>query len=118
MKFSQSTYDFLQKLVRVGLPGLATLYLGFADLWNLPNAIEVAGSLTLLAVFLGSLLTKSSADFKRTNEPAAGFVQQTGVDPDTGIPSLALTLSKLPQELLDKKTITLKVDNPSPPPVV
>lgn len=118
MNFSEPTYDFLQKVVRVALPGLATLYLGLADFWGLPKPVEVAGSLTLLAVFLGGLLTKASSDFKRDNEAEAGFVQQTGVDPDTGIPNLALTLSKVPQELLDKKTITLKVASPANPPVV
>lgn len=115
MKLSQTVYDNLQWVVRVFIPLFITFYVGVDQFFNLPKETEVAGVLGLAAVFLGGLLTKSSSDFKKHNEPHAGYIQQTGVDPDTGIPDLGLTITKLPQELLDKDTITLKVDTPAPP---
>lgn len=116
MNLSQTAYDRLQWVIRIFIPSFVALYVGVDQIVGLPKAVEVAGVSGLLAVFLGGLLQKSTADFKKTNEAEAGFLQQTGVDPDTGIPSLGLTITKLPQELLGKKTITLQVDNPHPSP--
>lgn len=113
MKLSQAAYDRAQWFIRIFIPAFITLYIGVDQFVNLPKETEVAGIAGLLAVFLGGLLAKSSADFKKNNEPHAGFIQQTGVDPDTGNPDMALTFTKLPQELLGKKTITLNVDTPA-----
>lgn len=111
MKLSQSTYDSLQWVIRVFIPAFITLYIGVDQFVDLPKETEVAGIAGLLAVFLGGLLVQSSAAFKKENEPAAGYIRQTGVDPDTGIPDLGLTVSKLPQELLEKKTVTFHIDS-------
>lgn len=118
MKFSQSTYDSLQWVIRVFIPAFITLYIGVDQFVNLPKETEVAGIAGLLAVFLGGLLVRSSATYKKENEPAAGYLTKTGVDPDTGIPDLGLTITKLPEELLGKKTVTLHVENPTVPPRV
>lgn len=112
MKLSQSAYDAGQWVIRVLIPAFITLYIGVDQFVDLPKETEVAGVAGLLAVFLGALLTQSSNTFKKENEPAAGFIQQTGVDPDTGIPDLGLTVTKLPDELLAKKTITFRVGSP------
>ena len=112
MKLSQATYDTLQWVVRVFIPLFVTFYVGLAQFVEVPAPAKVAGVLGLVAVFLGGLLTKSSSDFKKNNEPHAGYLQQTGFDPTTGNPDLALTLTKLPQDLVGKKTITLAVDSP------
>lgn len=111
MKLSQAAYDGLQWVVRVFIPLFITFYVGLDQIVPaVPATKEVAGVLGLLAVFLGGLLTKSSLDFKKNNEPHGGYIQQTGLDPDTGMPEIALTLTQLPQDLVDKKTVTLKVD--------
>lgn len=116
MTLSQTMYDRLQWVIRIFIPAFIAFYVAADQFVNLPKVTEVAGVAGLLAVFLGALLQKSTQDFKKTNEAEAGFLQQTGVDPDTNIPSLGLTITKLPQELLGKKTITLRVDNPFPTP--
>lgn len=113
MKLSQSTYDALQWVIRIFIPAFIALYIGADSFLNLPKETEVAGVAGLLAIFLGALLQKSTSDFKKNNEAEAGFIQQQGVDPDTLNPNLSLTLTKLPQDLLGKKTITLKVDSPA-----
>lgn len=113
MKLSPSNYDFAQKLVRLVLPGLAVLYSGLAVFWGLPKAPEVAGSIALLSVFLGTLLAKSSADFKKNNEADAGVLQQTGVDQDTGHPDIGLIINQMPADLLENETVTFKVDKQS-----
>lgn len=114
MKLSQNVYDNLQWVVRVFIPLFITFYVGLDQFVDVPSPAKVAGVLGLLAVFLGGLLTKSSADFKKNNEPHGGYIQQVGSDPETGMPELALTLTQLPQDLVGKKTVTLKVDSSSP----
>lgn len=114
MKLSQATYDTLQWVVRVFIPLFVTFYVGLGTFVPIPYEKEVAGILGLFAVFLGSLLTKSSMDFKKNNEPQAGYLQATGVDDLTGNPDVKLTFAKLPQELLTNETVTLKVGPPPP----
>ncbi len=118
MTLSQSAYDKAQWFIRIFIPSFVALYVGVDQFVNLPKELEVAGVSAVLAVFLGGLLTKSSSDFKKTNEADAGTISSTGADPDTGIPGLGLVITKLPQELLTKNTITLKVDHTAGPPPV
>lgn len=113
MNLNQAAYDKLKWFVQVVLPAFGALYFGLSDLWGLPYALQVVGTASVVAVFLGAILGISSMNYKKQNEPNGGFIQQTGVDPDTGIPDLGLTLTKLPEELLGKKTITLHVDAPA-----
>lgn len=112
MLLSQPVYDKMKWFVQILLPAFGSFYFGLSDVLELPAALQVVGVCSLLAVFLGTILGISSNQYKKVNEPEAGFLQQVGVDPDTGNPDLALTLTKTPQELLNNRTITLKVDNP------
>lgn len=115
MKLSQTAYDRLQWVIRIFIPAFIAFYVAADQFVNLPKETEVAGIAGLLAVFLGAVMQKSTQDFKKNNEAEAGFIHQNGVDPDTLNPNLGLTLTKLPQDLLGKKTITLKVDSPTEP---
>lgn len=112
MKINPAVYDNLKWLVQVVLPALATLYIGLAEFWGAPKPLEVAGTITLLMTFLGTLLGISNLQYKKNNEAHAGFLSQGGVDPDTGIPDLQLVVTKNPQGLLEKDTVTLKVGPP------
>lgn len=114
MTLSNKTYDTLKWIAQILLPALGALYFALSDLWNLPKVTEVVGTIAAVDTFLGVLLGITAAGYKKTNDPHAGFLQQTGVDPHTGMPDLGLTLTKTPTELLGKKTITLHVDNPHP----
>lgn len=112
MTLSNKTYDTLKWIAQILLPALGALYFALSDLWSLPKVAEVVGTIAAVDAFLGVLLGVTATGYKKTNDPNAGFLQQTGVDPHTGMPDLALTLTKTPSELLGKKTITLHVDNP------
>ena len=114
MTLSNKTYDTLKWVAQILLPALGALYFALSDLWNLPKVTEVVGTIVAVDTFLGVLLGITAAGYKKLNDPHAGFLQQTGVDPHTGMPDLGLTLTKTPSELLGKKTITLHVDNPHP----
>ena len=113
MKLNTATYDVAQWFVRIFLPALATLYAGLSELWGLPKAIEVVGTIGAVTLFLGAILSVSSSNFKKENEPNAGFIKSNGRDPDTGLPNLDLVITQMPDDLLNKKTITLHVDEVS-----
>lgn len=114
MTLNNKSYDALKWVAQILLPALGALYFLLADLWGLPKVKEVVGTIAAVDTFLGVLLGITAAGYKKANEPNAGFIQQVGVDPHTGIPDLGLTLTQLPEELLNKETITLHVKDASP----
>lgn len=57
---SNKMYDVLKYIAQIVLPALATLYFGLAQIWNLPFAEEVVGTITVIDTFLGVILKISS----------------------------------------------------------
>ena len=100
------TYDRVKWTTTIFLPAFGALYFGVAQIWGLPKAEEVVGTIAVLATFLGVLIGVSS---KAYNSEADGYLVANGTDPDTGMTNLAMTLNKTPDELLEKKTVRLKV---------
>lgn len=74
---SNKTYDRLKFLVQIFLPALAALYVGLSELWGLPSALEVAGTITLLTTFLGVLLRVSSNNYQDSGRPFDGALTLT-----------------------------------------
>lgn len=112
MKLSDVRYDQLNWVAKVALPALATFYVAVGALWGFPKVEEVVGTITAIDLFLGALLVKASSDYKKNNEPHAGFLTQKGVNPETTMPVLGLTIQKAPSELLENETVTFKVEQP------
>lgn len=54
------TYDRVKTVALVVLPLLATLYVGAAEIWHLPYAVQIAGTLALIDTFLGALVKRLS----------------------------------------------------------
>lgn len=61
------TYDILKYIAQIGLPALGTLYFAVANIWNLPYAEEIVGTITAIDTFLGSILHISSTKYKENN---------------------------------------------------
>lgn len=53
---SNSNYDFLKWVAQILLPAFATLYFALSQIWGLPYAEEVVGTITAIDAFLGALL--------------------------------------------------------------
>ena len=107
------TYDFLNNVVQLGLPGVGAFYSALALLWGFPNAEEVVGTCVALALFLGIILKISNASYNKTIADKAGvidaYVTADGTD-------LALTkLNLTPEEISGKNLITLKVNTINTP---
>jgi hypothetical protein len=105
--FNKGVYEFLKKLVQIGLPALATLYIGLAQLWHLPNVTAVVGTITLVTTFLGVCLGISTSTYNNTEMKYDGLVV---IHP--GDEGSTLQLTNVSTDALENKNeILLKVDN-------
>jgi hypothetical protein len=103
MNLSNEVYDRLKFLVQVVLPGVAALYVGLAAFWPLPEPTAVAGSIALLAVFLGLFLNRSAAKYEGQGDLV---ITTDMVDGDV---SLQLDPNENPAAFKNKKNVTFNV---------
>ena len=69
MKIPDSIYDILKWVCLVFLPALSTAYSALAGIWGLPFAEQIPTTVTVISLFLGTLLGVSSAEYNRRLEP-------------------------------------------------
>ena len=62
-KMKNGTYDFLKYIQQILLPSLGTLYYALAEIWHLPYAKEIVGTVTAVDAFLGAILKISSIGY-------------------------------------------------------
>ena len=62
MKMNNTVYDILNKLQR-WLPGLGTLYLAVANIWDLPFGDKINQTIVAIATFLAFTLEVSSSAY-------------------------------------------------------
>ena len=62
---NNKVYDVLKWIALAVLPALATLYLGLTQIWNLPYGEAIAGTITLIDAFLGTILGISSIQYSK-----------------------------------------------------
>ena len=63
MKLTNRLYNILKYVALIVLPALATLLLGLGELWGIDIMPKIAGTVTLLATFLGAILQVSTAKY-------------------------------------------------------
>ena len=71
MKLTNKAYDVLKWIAQILLPALATLYFGIAQIWGLPYAEAVIGTISIVDAFLGTLLGISTYQYNKTTKPDA-----------------------------------------------
>lgn len=115
---SDALYNTLKTNTQIYIPALATLYFSLAQLWGLPKAEEIVGTLAAVDVFLGLLLGYSSKKFNERGGHTVGdlVVEQVEVDDDEGGKSLrkSVLLELDTTNLEDKDEVTFKVKNKMP----
>lgn len=58
-------YDILKFVALVVLPALATLIITIFTIWGLPYGEAIAGTITAVATFLGSILCITSNEYQK-----------------------------------------------------
>jgi hypothetical protein len=61
---NNKTYDLLKYIALIVLPAVATLVIAIFKIWGLPYGAEIAGTITAIATFLGTILQISNAKYK------------------------------------------------------
>lgn len=61
-------YDALKWVAQIWLPALASLYFAIAQIWGLPYAEQIVGTITAIDAFLGALLGVSTIQYKKRIE--------------------------------------------------
>lgn len=103
---SSTTYDYLKYTVQIALPALGTLYFTLATLWGLPNAEQVVGTITAVALFGGVLIGVSKHQYEKSDEKFDGAMN---VD-HSADEEFRLEFKKELPELEDQNEIRLKVN--------
>lgn len=63
---SNSLYDKLKWVAQILIPAIGTLYFTLAQIWGLPYAEQIVGTITALDTFLGAILMISSASYNKS----------------------------------------------------
>lgn len=106
MKLNNETYDLTKKVVQLVLPALGVLYVTLAQIWDLPRAEEVAGTLAGIATFLGVLLGLSSKSYKDSNLDVDGIMHITDSEEKA---VFRMELNDDPAGFADMESVTFRV---------
>ena len=100
---SEKTYEFVKKLVRVILPAFSAMYFALANIWGLPAAEQVVGTMAVITTFLGVSLNISTSNYE-----GDGTVL-THTDDDTGKITYTFDVNMPVDDIPNKKQLVLKV---------
>lgn len=65
---SETIYKILKYLCQIALPAIGGLYFALAQIWGLPYAEEIVGTLSAIAACIGVLLGISSYRYYKNIE--------------------------------------------------
>lgn len=68
MKMNDKTYDILKWIAMILLPAIATLYFTMANIWSLPYADQIVGTITGVDTFLGVILGISTSRYNNIDD--------------------------------------------------
>jgi putative holin Dp-1 len=84
MNMGSRTYDVLKAVAQVWLPAAGTLYFALAQIWGLPAAEQVSGTVLAVDTFLGVVLGISSASYNASDRKYDGTLRiEDGEDGST-----------------------------------
>lgn len=105
---SNQTYDFLKRFVTIFLPGFGALYALVTAIWHVRYPVAVLGGLAVLTLLGGLLMAFSDRIWDKSTDKYDGVLSVIGNDPDTGIPSISLNITKDPNSLVERDTLIFK----------
>jgi hypothetical protein len=90
-------YDRIKFFAMVLLPALGTLYFALAQIWGLPAAEAVVGTIVAVDTFLGFLLKASDVKYRNSDEQYDAVIVRTQAG--DGRPVYALEFETREQQL-------------------
>jgi len=106
---SDKMYDVLKKIALVILPAIAAAYFSLAQIWHLPKAESVVGTITVIDTFLGVLLGISSSNYNKSDTKYDGSLEVDNSH-DTKQTILLVPNPESFDNINQKKEVVLKVN--------
>lgn len=97
-------YDLLKKFAMLWLPAIGTLYFALAQIWGLPAAPEVTGSIIAFDTFLGVTLHISNVQYNNSEAKYDGSI-------DVNAEADQVNFKMNPDAIANKGEVTLKVNS-------
>ncbi|HMS83606.1 MAG TPA: phage holin [Nitrospira sp.] len=104
---SNKFYDRLKTFSLVILPALGTLYYGLAQIWGLPDAEQVVGSIVVITAFLGVIIKIGDRSYNASEDKFDGTLNI--VPKASGKELYDMQLSKPAEDLKAQDAVTFKV---------
>lgn len=111
---SDSFYKWCKFTAQIGLPTLGTLYFTLAQIWGLPAAEEVSGTVLAVDTALGALLHFGEKSYDESGEKFDGTLLIKNAQ-GQALPHLALSEIKDPSIIAGKDQVTFRVNADNPP---
>jgi hypothetical protein len=100
------TYNVLKHTAAVLLPAIGALYFALAQIWHLPKAEEVVGTVAALNTGIGALVGVSTLSYNKSDSKYVGAIE---VSDDGQKKTYSLNLNTDPEALETMSTATFKV---------
>ena len=107
---SNKAYDRMKYVAQIFLPAVGALYFGLAQIWGLPYAEEIVGSITVIDVFLGAVLLLSTKQYDNSSAKYDGNLIFDEEDPDRRV--LRFEVDAPLEDIAMKENLTIKVHKP------
>lgn len=107
---NDKVYDYLKRTATVALPAVGALYFALAQLWHLPAAEQVVGTVAALNVFVGVLVGLSTKSYNSSGAKYVGDLVGRVVPTEDGTKLVyTLELNDNPQSLESMSEATFRV---------
>lgn len=103
-------YDAVRWTAQVVLPAVATFYFTVAQIWGLPNAEQVVGTLVALATLLGVFVGLSKVSYDRSGAKYDGEIVVTKLPDGNKRADLVLKNYENPADIVNQKEVLFKVN--------
>lgn len=105
-----SAYSRLKNSTTIVVPAVSALYFTLAQIWHLPKAEEVVGSMAALNTFLGVVLGVSTRSYNRSDTKYAGIIE---VEDTPDATELKFVINEAAKPLEHQPEVTFRVDSSS-----
>lgn len=105
---SSKTYDILKWVAQIGLPALGSFYFALAQIWNLPNAEKVVGTIVVVDTLIGALLSFSAKSYAASEAKYDGSIDIEQVA--DGPKRFTLNLNGDPETLDTQNQVVFKIN--------
>lgn len=109
MIINDKVYNIIKWFVVYFLPALGTLFFSISQLWGIPHADQVLGTITSVTIFLSMIMGLSSSSYKKAGTDMDGTMLIDRSNPEKDVYLLQLKDEAI--DLSNKDVIKFKVDN-------